>query len=118
MWDRLRLILVIVIALPVTAAQAAPPFDPVASIRMWMFPLCQPVRMNRLTNKGVHIKYEYLYSAPPPGCIRLSGRCVQRGWCISDIDDSGPLIPRKLDPNGCQQLACADWGKSWFGGSR
>jgi hypothetical protein len=117
MLDRLRLILVIVIALPVTAAQAAP-FDPVASIQMWRFPACQPVRIHRLSNQGVHIGYEYRYSPPPPGCIRLGRRCVQRGWCISEIDDSGPLIPRKLDPNGCQQLACAAWGYSWFGGSR
>src|ERR1700754_3529745 len=106
MLNRLRLILLIAILLPVTPALAAPPFDPVASINMWRFPACQPVRVHRMTNQGVHLGYEYRYSQPLPwGCVRLGPRCQQRGWCISEMDDSGPLIPKKLDPNGCQQLA-------------
>ena len=119
MLDRLRLILVIVIALPVSSALAGPPkkSEPLASINMWAFPFCQPYLVHRMSNQGVHVAYEWRYPPLPLGCIRF-GSCVQRGWCISRADDTGPLNPRKLDPNGCQRLACGKWGDVWFGGSR
>jgi hypothetical protein len=114
--DSFRALLVAASLLPLVAAADVTWSDAAAqnaSINLWAFPWCQPVRFHHLGPKlatgYVDLGYYYQYIPRlPNGCIKTA--CTQRGWCISEANDSGPIMPTKLSPNGCQQVVCTRYG--------